>query len=67
MSETVSFKVPKRVKDEMDKLKSRIDWAEELRRHIIDVVEREKRDEAFSEVAESLKKSDRRMCLRVFL
>ncbi|MEM3078091.1 MAG: hypothetical protein QXR38_01155 [Nitrososphaerales archaeon] len=36
----MSFKVPKRVKDEMNRLKDRVDWPEELRRHVIDIIKR---------------------------
>jgi hypothetical protein len=56
MSETVSFKVPKRIKDEMYRLRDRINWPEELRKHVTIIVERVKREEAFNEVMESLKK-----------
>ncbi|MEM3476284.1 MAG: CopG family transcriptional regulator [Candidatus Bathyarchaeia archaeon] len=63
MSETVSFKVPKRIKDEMNRLKNRVDWPEELRKHVIDVIKRIKRD--FNEVIENLKKLGLRMYSRL--
>ncbi|MBS7658175.1 CopG family transcriptional regulator [Candidatus Bathyarchaeota archaeon] len=65
MSETVSFKVPKRIKDEMNRLKNRVDWPEELRKHVIDVIKRIKRD--FNEVIENLKKLGLRMYLKASL
>jgi len=55
MSETVSFKVPKKIKDEMNKLKGKIDWPKELRKHVIDIIERTRKEEVFNEVMEKLK------------
>jgi len=55
MSETVSFKVPKKIKDEMNKLKDKIDWPKELRKHVINIIERARKEEVFNEVMEKLK------------
>jgi hypothetical protein len=55
MSETVSFKVPKKIKEEMNKLKGKIDWPKELRKHVIDIIERTRKEEVFNEVMEKLK------------
>ncbi|MEM3439296.1 MAG: CopG family transcriptional regulator [Candidatus Bathyarchaeia archaeon] len=56
MSETVSFKVPKSIKGEMEKLKDEIDWPEELRRFVIERIERVKRERALNEVLEDLRR-----------
>lgn len=39
----------------MNKLKGKIDWPEELGRHVIGIIERTRREEVFNEVMEKLK------------
>ncbi|MEM2082197.1 MAG: CopG family transcriptional regulator [Candidatus Bathyarchaeia archaeon] len=56
MSETVSFKVPKSIKGEMEKLKGEIDWPEELRKFVIERIERVRRERALNEVLEDLRR-----------
>lgn len=56
MSETVSFKVPKAVKAEMERLKGEVNWPEELRRYVAERIERAKREKAFKEVMEDLRR-----------
>ncbi len=54
MSVVVSVKVPRKVKEEMDKMKSSVNWPEEIRNYILDKLEREKRIENTSKVEEML-------------
>ncbi|MEM1588611.1 MAG: hypothetical protein QW476_02220 [Candidatus Bathyarchaeia archaeon] len=49
----------------MNRLKNRVDWPEELRKHVIDVIKRIKGD--FNEVIENLKKLGLRMYLKASL
>ena len=44
----------KKLEDEMNKLKDKIDWPKELRKHVIDIIERA-RKEVFNEEVEKLK------------
>ncbi len=55
MSVVVSVKVPRRVKEQMDKMKSSVNWAEEIRNYILETLERERRVENISKVEEMLK------------
>ena len=55
MSVVVSVKVPRKVKEQMDKMKSTVNWPEEIRRYILEKLEREKRIENISKVEEMLK------------
>lgn len=54
MSVVVSVKVPRKVKEAMDKMKSSVNWSEEIRNYILDKLEREKRIENTSKVEEML-------------
>lgn len=45
----------KKLEDEMNKLKDKIDWPKELRKHVIDIIERARKEEVFNEVMEKLK------------
>ncbi len=56
MSKTVSFKVPASVKGEMEKLEGEIDWPEELRRFVIERIERVRREKALDEVLKDLRR-----------
>lgn len=50
----VSVKVPREVKEEMEKMKASVKWAEEIRKFILDKLERERRLENASKVEEML-------------
>jgi len=56
MSDTVSFKVPKGLKAEMERLRGEVDWPGELRKYVIERIERIKREKAFNEVIEDLRR-----------
>jgi hypothetical protein len=50
-----SLKAIKKLEDEMNKLKGKIDWPKELRKHVIDIIERARKEEVFNEEMEKLK------------
>jgi len=50
MSEVVSFKVPKQIKEKMRRYADRVNWAEELRRFVKSRVEELEREENIKEV-----------------
>jgi hypothetical protein len=51
----VSVKVPPKVKEEMEKRKDTVEWPEEIRRFILDRLEREKRKENALKVEQMLR------------
>ena len=51
----VSVKVPRKVKEDMEKMKGSVKWPEEIRNFILDKLEREKRIENASKVEEILR------------
>ncbi|MBS7612225.1 CopG family transcriptional regulator [Candidatus Bathyarchaeota archaeon] len=54
MSKTISFKVPKEIKAEFDRLKSEVDWAEELRQYVIKRVKSIKKERVLKKIVEEL-------------
>jgi ribosomal protein S18 len=56
MSETISFKVPKNIKAEFDKLKNEVNWSEELRNYIIERINYVKKEKALKEIINDLEK-----------
>ncbi|MEZ0248182.1 MAG: CopG family transcriptional regulator [Thermoproteus sp.] len=54
MSAVISIRVPKRLKEEMDKLRDRINWSEEIRRYIERVIKEYERIQAVEEVEREL-------------
>ena len=56
MSETISFKVPKNIKAEFDKLKNEVNWSEELRNYIIKRINYIKKEKALKEIINDLEK-----------
>ncbi len=54
MSVVVSVKVPRKVKEAMDRMKASVNWSEEIRNYILDKLAREKRIENTAKVEEIL-------------
>jgi hypothetical protein len=50
MSEVVSFKVPKQIKEKMRRYADRVNWAEELRKFVMNRVEELEREDNVKEV-----------------
>lgn len=55
MSETISFKVPKEIKAEFDRLKSEVNWSGELRNYVIERVKSMRREKTLKKVVEELR------------
>ncbi|MEL9990503.1 MAG: CopG family transcriptional regulator [Thermoproteus sp.] len=54
MSVVISIRVPKRLKEEMDKLRDKVNWSEEIRRYIERVIKEYERMRAVEEVEREL-------------
>lgn len=54
VSVVISIRVPKRLKEEMDRLRDRVNWSEEIRKYIETVVREYKRLQAVEEVEREL-------------
>ncbi|MCD6244483.1 MAG: CopG family transcriptional regulator [Candidatus Korarchaeota archaeon] len=55
MSEVVSFKVPKEVKEKMRKYSKTVKWSEELRNYVIERIKAIEREENLRKVTEIIK------------
>ena len=51
----VSIRIPRELKEKMDRFRDRVNWAEEIRRFIEEKVRELEREEAFRRVEELLK------------
>ena len=56
MSVTVSFRIPRRLKEKMDKLRGEINWSEEVRRFIEKLVTEHEQRKALQELEEVIKR-----------
>ncbi len=54
MSEVVSFKVPKEIKEKMRKYSKRVKWSEELRNYVIERIRRMEAEENLEKVIEMI-------------
>ena len=54
LSEVVSFKVPREVKEKMKALKNKINWSEELRKYVVKRIEEMEREEALEKALKLL-------------
>ncbi len=55
MSVTVSFRIPKELKEKMKRLRSRVNWSEEVRRFLEERVRELEQLEAIKELEDSVK------------
>jgi len=58
MSEVVSFKVKKEIKEKMVKYKDRVNWADELRKFVEEKIKQLEAEENFIKILKELEKSD---------
>ena len=58
MSVVISFKVKREIKKLMDKYRDRVDWAEEIRRFIIERIKQLEAEENLRMLLEHLEKAD---------
>ena len=54
MSEVVSFKVPREIKEKMRKYSKRVKWSEELRNYVIERIKRMEAEENLEKVIEMI-------------
>ena len=54
MSEVVSFKVPREIKEKMRKYSKRVKWSEELRNYVIERIRRMEAEENLEKVIEMI-------------
>jgi len=54
MSEVVSFKVPREIKEKMRRYSGRIRWSEELRRFVAERIKELEREENLTKVVETI-------------
>lgn len=57
MSEVVSFKVKKEIKEKMVKYKDRVNWADELRKFVEEKIKQLEAEENFEMILKELEKS----------
>ncbi len=55
MSVTVSFRIPRELKERMDRLRGKVNWSEEVRRFLEERVREYEQLEAIRELEEALK------------
>ncbi len=55
MSVTVSFRIPRELKERMDRLRGKVNWSEEVRRFLEERIREYEQLEAIRELEEALK------------
>jgi len=55
LSVIVSFRIPKQLKERMDKLRGKVDWSEEVRRFLEEKVREYEQLEAIRELEEAIR------------